>query len=382
MSACAACGADLPEGARFCVACGHAAPTPGPSAADSGSGPLVVELEHGDHAPGPGSEGQGQGTAPGPPSDRADGGPLGSTGPAPAGATAPPGAVGATPPPPPPVSVPGAAPGWPTAAPPRRQSVWPLAPLTAPVALLVGTLVFGAVSNNVLAELGLDGYLGAFTSGATLALLLTGALLLLALLGRRPFGPVAALVSLLVTVVVVGALSAVASEAVGDGFFLPGRPGGPLENLPESLYVPYDALVGSYFARDLLFFEVGDGVVSGTAVGAWALISMVVGAGAALGASRRPAAALAAGLGGLLAGAAGEGAFELLAAVAPDLVVVDGTLSPIVLLPVVVAGVGIGLGGLVSVRGDAGAGAQPWAAPAPGGVPPGGGPPGGWRAGP
>lgn len=372
MSACAACGADLPDGARFCVACGQAAPPPGPSAADPDrdSGPLVVELERGDQAPEPGSPGQSTPPPPGATPPPAGGPPQpGATPPPPGG-----------PPPPPQAWVPGAAPAWPTAGPPRRRSVWPLAPLTAPVALLVGTLVFGAVSNNVLAELGLDGYLGAFTSGATLALLLTGALLLLALLGRRPLGPVAALVSLLVTVVVVGALSAVASEVVGDGFFLPGRPGGPLENLPESLYVPYDALVGSYFARDLLFFEVGDGALSGTAVGTWALISMVVGAGAALGASRRAAAALAAGLGGLVAGAAGEGAFELLAAVAPDLVVVDGTLSPIVLLPVVVAGVGIGLGGLVSVRGDAGA--PPWAAPAPAGAPPGGGPPGGWPAGP
>lgn len=388
--ACAACGADLPEGARFCVACGQAAPAPDAPATgpDGGGAPLVVELGPEEPGPEPGSPpGQAPGTPP-PPIERSEAGPVPPTGPAPGGAL-PPTAAAAPPPPPghadpttgwggpPPPGVPAGAPGWPTAAQPGRRAVWPLAPLTVPVALLLATLVYGVISNNVLAELGLDGYGGAFTSGATLALVLTGALLLLALVGRRPLRPVAALVSLLVTVVVVGAVSAVASESVGDGFFLPGRPGGPLENLPESLYVPYDALVGSYFSRDLLFFQVGDGAVSGTAVGAWALVSMVVGAGAALGASRRAVAALAAGAGGLVAGALGEGAFELLAAVAPDLVVVDGTLSPVVLLPVVVTGIGIGLGGLLSIRTDAGAGAGPWAGPVPGG-----GQPAGWSGAP
>jgi hypothetical protein len=255
---------------------------------------------------------------------------------------------------------------------------WPFAPLTVPLALVVATIATGLVSILVVAELpwseGLD-QPGATTVGLVFGISMAAALVLLSLTTRARPSLGRALVGVLLTGVAVALITLVANVIIGQslGFpdpLLPDRD--VLTDEPEAVLVPQQLLLTTYADFQTLDVTLLDHPYLLTVPLTFGLVMAAVGVGATLASAGTLRSALLAAIGAAAGAFVGEMILQYASFEWPEVVRGDlGLPRPFVLVPMVLSGIGLGLGALLG-RPHGTRAAQPagTASVAPGYVPP------------
>ncbi|OWY62931.1 hypothetical protein B7486_55790 [cyanobacterium TDX16] len=254
---------------------------------------------------------------------------------------------------------------------------WPLAPLTVPIALAVGTVLSGALSALVLVELPWADRLdagGLFTFAFGFGLVLTGLLVALSATTRaRPSLP-RALLGTLGTAAGCGVVAVVADAATTDterfDAFLPPRQVFTDDPLPVAL-IPSQLMLRTFVDLDVLQIDLFDRPIFLTSAIAFAVLMGLVGVGATLASGGTVRSAVLAAIGAAGGALVGDvfvqyGSFEwprsFFDAQGPTL---------LVLIPMLLSGIGLGLGALLGRPHGARSTQAAAAAPlAPGYVPP------------
>jgi len=231
---------------------------------------------------------------------------------------------------------------------------WPLAPLTVPVALIVGTVVAGVLGNLVVSELPWSETFdvpGTFTFGLVFGGSLAGTLVVLSMLSTARPSLVKAFAGLVGTTVAVALVATLAGALTDDFGFEPvtGNRTFLTEEPADAVLLPYNSMLATFADIDTLTAEVFDVRLSFTVLIAVGILMGVLGVGSTLASGGRPASAVLGGAGAAIGAVAGELFVQVGFSKWPD-AFFNGSGSgptPLVLSTMVLAGVGLGLGALL-----------------------------------
>lgn len=246
----------------------------------------------------------------------------------------------------------GTAPLGPPPGPPpvAGRGPWPLAPLSVPIVLLVATLVAGVVANLVLAEMSWSRFLdttGTWAFALVLGGLLVASLVALSLLTAPRPSAVRALVGFVVTTFAFAGLAATAT-ALTEGFGpdpLVGDRGLLTDRPLNAVVIPYDGMLESFVDTGLLDVSIASTPFFGSVIVLFALLMAVVGAGATSASGGGALSTVLASIGAAGGAAIGELVVQYGFTQWRD-AFIDPRAGPtlLVLLPIVLSGIGIGLG--------------------------------------